>query len=214
MIKSRIALLSVIVFVLTLLLPFGCGGSKPARFYILTPTVKPAVGSIQNESLEPISIAIGPVELSEYLLRPQIVSHSGANKVEYSEYDRWAEPLDDNFARVVAENISNLMKTDQIFVYPFPGSAQVQYRIDFEILRFAQGADGQVSLIVLWSIYYEDEVKLLLRKKSTFIRPGPTSEDGYYQELTGIMSRMVEDLCREVVKEFEKRIVGLPSWLS
>ncbi len=204
MAKPRITFVLIILFAFVLVLQHGCGRSRPSRFYVLIPTVEADAGSVrgEGENIESISIGIGPVKFSDYLQRPQILSQTKANELEYAEYDRWAEPLDRNFARVVAENLSNLVPTAQVFVFPWRGSARIQYSVTFEVLRFAEGTDGQVTLIVLWSIYDEEDVKLLSRKKSTFRRPGPKGDESYYQELVGIMSRVVEDLTREIAKEF------------
>ncbi len=203
MTKPRITFVSLVLFAFVLVLQYGCGRARPSRFYVLVPTVKAPAGPVQEEgeNLKSISVGIGPVEFSDYLQRPQILSQTKPNELEYAEYNRWAEPLDHNFARVVAENLTNLIPAAHVFVFPWRGSARVQYSVTFEILRFSEGADGQVALIVLWSIYDEEDVKLLSRKKSTFTRPGPKGDESYYQELVGIMSRMVEDLTREIAKE-------------
>ena len=47
-----------------------------------------------------------------------------------------------------------------------------------------RGEDGQVTLIVLWSVYNQQEFKLLTRKKSTYSRPAPTGEETYYEQLS------------------------------
>jgi len=203
MVKPRITFVLLVLLAFVLVLNNSCGRSRPSRFYVLIPTVEakasPAQG--EGESIDSISIGIGPVKFSDYLQRPQILSQTKANELEYAEYDRWAEPLDHNFARVVAENLSNLVPAAHVFVFPWRGSAGVQYSVTFEVLRFSEGADGKVTLIVLWSIYDEEEIKLISRKKSTFTHPGPRGDETYYQELAGIMSRMVEDLTREIAKE-------------
>ena len=42
------------------------------------------------------------------------------NRFDLSENDRWAEPLDENLTRVLAKNLSVLLRTDRIVVYPWP----------------------------------------------------------------------------------------------
>jgi uncharacterized lipoprotein YmbA len=179
-------------------LQVGCGRSQPARFYVLSSTIQEEASSAQAQDLKDISIGIGPVELADYMLRPQILTYERAGKLEYAEFDRWAEPLDDNFARVIAQNLSLLIPTEQIFIFPFRGTARVKYQLVFEILRFSKGADGQVTLIVLWSVYDQQEYKLLTRKKSTYHRPGPTGEESYYENLSTAMSLLLEDFARDL----------------
>ncbi len=207
--NKKIYLPVLIVFALSVFLQMGCGRSQPSQFYVLTSTSEEDAPSSQAEKLQDISIGVGPVELSDYMLRPQILTYERAGKLDYAEFERWAEPLDDNFARVIAQNLSVQIPTEQIFIFPFRGSAKVKYQIVFEVLRFAKGPDGQVTLIVLWSIYDEQEYKLLTRKKSTYQRPGPTGEETYYEQLSTIMSHLLEDLSHDLVSHLLK-MVGSP----
>jgi len=194
----------LLILVLSLALQVGCGRSQPSQFYVLTSTIEKNSPSSAADNLKDISIGIGPVELSDYMLRPQILTYERAGKLNYAELERWAEPLDDNFARVIAQNLSLLIPTEQIFIFPFRGSAKGKYQIVLEVLRFAKGADGQVTLIVLWSIYDEQELKLLTRKKSTYQRPGPTGEETYYEQLSTTMSQLLEDLSRDLTSHLLK----------
>lgn len=179
-------------------LQVGCGRSQPAQFYVLTSTIQEEASGSQAQDLADVTIGIGPVEIADYMLRPQILTQERSGKLEYAEFDRWAEPLDDNFARVIAQNLSLLIPTEKIFIFPFRGSAQVKYQVVFEVLNFSKGTDGQVSLIVLWSIYDQEEFKLLARKKSTFSRPGPSGGQAYYDQLANTMSLLLEDLSRSL----------------
>jgi hypothetical protein len=47
------------------------------------------------------------------------------------EFDRWAEPLQDNVSRVLAENLAFLMPTDQSLLQPRPRSAVLDYQVPF-----------------------------------------------------------------------------------
>ena len=98
----------------------GCGSSPPpVEFYTLnsisamTPQVNPAAPD-QN-----ITIGIGPIEIPEILDRPQIVTRTGPNKLKVDEFNRWAGPLKAGFGQVLAENISLLLATDRVAVYPW-----------------------------------------------------------------------------------------------
>ena len=49
--------------------------------------------------------------------------------------DRWAEPLAETFPRILAQNLSHLLCTKAIFLYPWKYSVKYDYRIDIEIIR-------------------------------------------------------------------------------
>ena len=190
------------VLVLAFLLAhLSCGSTKPSRFYVLTPAAHPQERAARPGGLPDISVGIGPLKFPDHLLRPQIVVQTGANTLDYAEYDRWAEPLNDNFARVMAENLSKMIPSESIYIYPWKSTVKIRYQVNFEVMHFAQGPDGNVSLIVFWSLSNDATAEQLIRKKSTFARPGPGSLPTNYGSVVEVMSGLVEELSSEVVSE-------------
>lgn len=192
------------MLVFSLLFQFGCGSTKPSRFYVLTP-----VSNLEGEAAQPgghadISIGIGMLKFPDHLLRPQIVIQTGSNKLDYAEYDRWAEPLNDNFARVVAENLSKMIPSASVYIYPWKNTSKVLYQVNFEVMRFSQGPDRSVTLVVFWSIFDNATAEQILRKKTTLNKPGPGSDPVNYGSVVEVMSRLVEDLSLQVVEELIK----------
>jgi hypothetical protein len=43
------------------------------------------------------------------------------NELQSDTFSQWAEPLETNFARVLAENLSVLLTTERVAVYPWQG---------------------------------------------------------------------------------------------
>jgi uncharacterized lipoprotein YmbA len=188
-----------IALMISLVFQFGCGSTKPSRFYVLTPASNPEGEVVQSGGYSDISVGIGILKFPDHLLRPQIAIQTGSNKLDYAEYDRWAEPLNDNFARVMAENLSKIIPSDSVYIYPWKSTTKVQYQLNFEVMQFSQGADGSVTLIVFWSIFDNSTAEQLLRKKTTLSQPGPSSDPVNYGSVVQVMSRLVEDLSRQVV---------------
>lgn len=196
-----------LILSILIVLQWGCGSSKPSRFYVLTPILDAEVGTIQSESKSDISVGIDKLLMPDRLLKPQIAIHSHANQMEYAEYDRWAESLDENFIDVLAENLSKLLPSENIYIFPWKSSTVLQYYMTFEIMQFSQRGDKNISLIVFWSIYDNATTKELLRKKTTLKQPGPTSDPMDYGRLVQVMSQLVEEFSREVAAEL-KTIAG------
>ena len=114
----------------------GCGGSKPSRFYMLT-AAKGVTGNFKsNPSLDKIAIGIRTLKLPEYLLRDQIITRSEDNKIVLSEFDRWAEPLEANFKRVLVEDLSNDIPTNNIFLFPSKDTSVTNYQLLLEVTEF------------------------------------------------------------------------------
>lgn len=192
----------LILFVV-IVLQFGCGSTKPSRFYVLTPMVDAEAERAQSNISSDISVGIDQLKFPDFLLRPQIVTQSSANKMDYAEYDRWAESLDENFSRVMAENLSKLIPTENVYVFPWKSSTVIHYRLTFAVTQFSMEADKNISLIVFWSIFDNTTAKELLRKKTTLSQPGPTSDPLNYGQIVAVMSRLVEDFSHEIVTELK-----------
>jgi uncharacterized lipoprotein YmbA len=93
-----------------------------------------------------LAIGVGPIHLPEYLDQDQIVSRVSRNRFALSENDRWAEPLADNVANVLVENLSMLLQNDEAAVYPWPGRQRPSHQLEVEVLRFDTDTTGTAYL--------------------------------------------------------------------
>jgi uncharacterized protein len=123
----------------------GCA-SSPARFYTLSATATPSAASSK------LSVAVGPVSVPAAVDRPQIVVSTSANQVTFDDFNRWAAPLQDNVARVVAENLVALLGTPRVTLFPQTLSADVDYRVQIEIRNFESAPGKSASLDAVWTV--------------------------------------------------------------
>lgn len=174
----------------------GCAGeSAPSRFYLLTspPDLKlekqavPAKGELR--------LGIGPISLPSHLKRPQIVVRGQRRRVEISEFDRWAEPLDENFTQVLAENLSALLSSNQIATFPWNRSIPVDYQVTVQVLRFDNDTAGNSRLTALWRVFGDGGKKFLFSRKSTF--SSRFSSNSFEARVAALNSNLVE-LSREI----------------
>src|SRR5512145_1644163 len=82
----------------------GCA-SQPSRFYLLSAMPDNITASPAMSNQQAPTIGVGPITLPRYVDRPQIVTRTGPYEIKLAEFDRWAEGLDANFSRVLAENL-------------------------------------------------------------------------------------------------------------
>ncbi|MFQ5992893.1 MAG: membrane integrity-associated transporter subunit PqiC, partial [Nitrospiraceae bacterium] len=115
------------------------------------------------------------------------------------EFDQWAEPLADNIARVVATNVSNLLSTDHIVVYPW-GRVPVKYQVVIGVTRFDAELNGDVSLVVRWGISRLADREVLVARASSFSEPAGGPD---YQSQVSAMSRALAKFSREVAAAFK-----------
>jgi uncharacterized lipoprotein YmbA len=170
----------------------------PSRFFTLTPLSQVeeiATKGVSNPA--GISLGIGPISFPGYLDRQEIVTRVAQNQIAVSEHDRWAEPLDENFARVLAQNLSALLRAERINVYPWPIDKKPNYQVDIEVLRFEANAAGDVQLLARWAVrdtskrnppqYGDSRISYPARTKSTEASVAALSE------ALGALSREIGD---------------------
>jgi len=170
-------MISVLRNLLLLMLPLlltACGSTPASRFYLLTPQDLPA--SIQPLTGEP-HIGVGPISFPKYLDRPQIITRSSNAEVYLAETDRWAEPLQENFTRVLAENLSRQLGTGRISIEPSRHRNEIDYRITAEVLQFDADEAGAVVLLAYWSIQDRDGNNLTGMRKSELRLAGSGSNN-------------------------------------
>ena len=181
-----------------LLLTFvaGCAGPSPrSNYYLLNALPDQKAAQTTAAATDGLSIGIGPVSFPDYLDRQQIVIRTGPNEISFSEFDRWAEPLKNNFMRVLKEDLAELLKTDSIFVYPWPPGAVFEFQVSVEVARFDAQPGDSAKLDVQWMILRNHDREVILSRKSSYTVDLDGSD---YKTIVAAQSRTVADFSREV----------------
>lgn len=182
---------------LMLTLAAGCAATSPkTNFYLLsTLPDEPPSGQAVLTGADGLSVGIGPVTLPDYLDRPQIVIRTTLNEITLSEFDRWAEPLKNNFIRVFRENLADRLKTDDLVVHPWPQGSIFEFQVTADVIRFDARPGDEAVLDVRWSIWRANDRAVLLNRKSTYRETvGSTG----YEALVAAQSRALAAFSREV----------------
>ena len=173
----------------------GEGQTPSSAFYQLNPiAVSSGEGQVE-EGGQDLAIAVGPVNFPDYLNRPQMVIRQNQNELELEEFHRWAEPLKDNFSSVLGENLSILLSSDRIAVFPWSRFVATDYQVAVRVVRFDGKPGESASLVARWSILKKKAKEVLFVKSSSFTEP--TGRNGY-KALVEAQSRTVEALSREI----------------
>ena len=169
----------------------GCSPLAPkpdySKFFVLTP-ISDTPGPVSSTGyMGGLAIGVGPIDFPDYLKRPEVVTRAAPNRLDVSPVDRWGEPLNKNFERVLSENLAQLLNTTHIEKYPWPRRTRIDYQITISVQRFETTPDGQSRLSARW-----------------VIKDGVTGQDLYASETTasaatgagdtGIATALSEDL--------------------
>jgi uncharacterized protein len=187
---------AVVMFVMVLLCA-GCRSAvPPTAFYTLSSIRGTAVQIQQTSELQDMVIGVGPAQFPDYLDRPQIVTRSGSNRLTLSEFNRWGGKLDQDFLNIFAENISILLSTNRVVIFPWKGQMNPNYRVALDIHQFEGQNGDSVLLNVTWTIRGKDESPQPLHVARTIINQ-PVDGQGY-ESLISAYSQAVAELSGEV----------------
>ena len=162
----------------------GCASTAPSRFYTLSAASGPAATSSM------VSIAVGPVTVPAVVDRPQIVVNMGPNQVRLEEFNRWAAPLQNNIARVVADNLVVMLGTPRVTLL----SADADYRAVIEVQSFESMPGEAAVLDAVWTVRRSKDGKAETGR--TTVRE--TVQEKGYDVLAAAHSRALARLSRDI----------------
>jgi uncharacterized lipoprotein YmbA len=198
----RLALVTLVVS------PIGLGAcaSTPSRFYILN-TLSASETIPGTAAAQGPVIGVGPITVPKYLDRPQIITRSGRNQLALGEFDRWAEPLQDNVLRVLGENLAFLIPTDQVLLHARPQSATLDYQVTVDMLHFDGWLGGESTLLAHWSILDRAELPLLSQRASLNVLVGGGDYEAMVAALSELLARLSGDIA-VAIQRLASRVVA------
>jgi len=180
----------------------GCGSlfpkpsPNPSRIFVLFSPLQTAERQDLDRSGQ-ISLGVGPVRLPGYLDRREILTRVAQNRFDLSENDRWAEPLDENFTHVLAQNLSVLLGSDRIITYPWPIAKSPDYRVTVEVLQFECNSALEAQLSARWWIIDRNGTGAPEPKESRLTR---AATDRSTDASVAALSETVADLSRQIAQ--------------
>lgn len=141
--KNHISNLVAIMFVAVF--ASGCA-SAPSKFYTLNSTAKCDGAPVAN-----FAVVVGPVSIPAEVDRPQFTVQISPNRVAVDEFNRWAEPLNSNIARVVAGDLAVLLGTPQVVAVPL-ANFDPAYRVTIDIQKFESVPGKSAQIDAVWVV--------------------------------------------------------------
>jgi len=177
-----------------LLTTAGCGTSQKTDFYQLEETSSMSLMGIEKGGI----VGVGPINLPEYVNRPQIVTRHSKYHFNVSEFNRWIEPINDSISRLLVINLSNNLNSNRIYWVP---RSDRQYPLDLRVAINIGRFDGQLGKEVVlesrWSIFDKDDKPELTRV--SIIKEPVKGEN--YDALVIAMNRALQQLGKEISQE-------------
>ncbi len=201
---STIALLAAVVF-------SGCSAFSPrperTRFVLLAPAT-PA-----GPSLSSLAIGLGPVQLPQYLDRPELVIRTSPNSFDLSDTDRWAEPLADNFRSVLASDLRTQLGTSNIVQYPWYAGTRLDYVVRIQVEQFDADKTGTAELVTRWDLRTPKNDQVLASHESQFSHPANSrGGDAVAAALSADLAELGEQIASAIAQARTVRMRTVPGW--
>lgn len=168
----------------------SCATAPRASLYTLNGTEPVPAGDLSS-----LVLAIGPVDLPQYLDRPHIVTRLSDTRLRVDEFHRWGGALEEDISRILALQLGGRLGTRRIYNYPSRVVAETDYRIALDIRAFDGALGGTVKLDVSWSVIDDRSSRVVktgqARYQSTSGGPG---YDAYVAALSDTVAQLGDDL--------------------
>ena len=197
---NRFRLVGVILLAFSYLMA-GCtfiGGTRqPTKNYVLNSLYSEEIETQAVADLNDIGILVGPIRMALYLDRSDIAIRDSQNQIRHAEFSQWAGPLQENFSRVLAENLSVLLSTDRVGIFPGTRVMPFDFNVTVNVTRFDGMPGKQADLRARWGILDKTRKDLLFGKHSVLSQP---TEGDSLEALIAAESRILSDLSREIAE--------------
>lgn len=162
------------------------GRSEPPQYQLLT-------ARAERNAAAPLagkSIGIGPVQVAQFLQRPQVVTHAGGTQLRVEPNKRWGEPLEQGIQRVLLQNIAAITGAETRN-FPWRRNATPDYALRVDVIDLDQLPNGEFILDANWML--EDlKSAQVIKTQQERIR-----SDRNYDELFAQLSQHVVDLLKK-----------------
>jgi uncharacterized lipoprotein YmbA len=194
--KSRIIRIAYVTIFVGVMMLSACGRTPPAKFYTLQPVQQSSLGKLLPAD---VAIAVGPVAIPAAHDRQEIVTRDAGNEVSFSEYHRWAGPLQQSIASVIAQNIGTLLGTERVTPFTRENIFRPTHRVVININRYDSQLPREFLLDTTWSIKDIQGNQTLLVQGSIVRKPLASST---YEDLVAAQNQALGTLSEEIAKAF------------
>lgn len=176
----------------------GCGHSAASRFYTLDSTASPEATPGAS-----YTVAVGPVSVPATVDRPQFVVQEAPNRAAIDEFNRWAAPLDESIARVVAGDLAALLGTPRVVPAPL-ANFDPDFRVALSVQRF-ESVPGDSALIeAVWTVRRSSDGET--RSGRTVAREA--AEGKGFDALAAAHSRALAKISGDIAKAIQAEAAG------
>ncbi|ARP83274.1 hypothetical protein CAL12_22265 [Bordetella genomosp. 8] len=148
--------------VLLVVLLCACASSPPARFYTLhaqrgdgaqaQPAAAGDAPRVHMFDAATLSIVIDEVRVPEIVDRQQMVLRTGPAEVRVDEFARWAEPLKQQIAGVLAADLARTFPGGVVSTSPQWAGQEQSFHVSVDVQTFESAQGRAATIVALWTV--------------------------------------------------------------
>jgi len=174
----------------------GCTFLSPrpdlSRFYTLSTRVPGASALTAGD--EGLSVVVGPVSLPAYLDRNEVAVRVSPSELKYAPTDRWAEPLLQNFTRVLVEDLGKALGSERVASVATAPTVTPNFWVEVVVVRFEASTDGSAQLTARWAVRDTAYKILVIRQSQHAKQSTVATTEGGVQALSAALSDLADEM--------------------
>ncbi len=195
----------VVIFIIGMTIIAGCTSTQATNYYTLSSAREGLISTDTYGTDSSLIIGLMPVEIPDYIDRPQLVTRKADGQVLRSDFNKWAGSIRTDIERVIVENISDLTGSNQVLRFPWSKSVPIQYQISVRIERL-DGAPGRdIDLSAYWMILDRYAKNVLHMQETRIVEPvhGSTYKDFVRSQSRALLSlsMAISNVLKEITRE-------------
>ena len=175
----------------------GCGTSRTTSYYVLESDSASRSSADQRSTHGSIIVGVAPVRVPTYLDRNQLVTRTSTRRVNVSDFESWAEPLESSVTRAIAVALDHDPNIKGTVMLPTIAEVKLDRVVFVEMVRFDGMLGGSVRLTARILILDSDRKPMVAPVR--FNRTDATT-DSSYDALVTSMGRLLDQLSQEVTR--------------
>lgn len=177
----------------------SCG--TPEAYYRLS-----AEGPAPAHAAADPALGVGPIDLPEYINRPELVFQSGPNRFEVPYGHRWAGSLAEAATQALAANLARRLGNGNVHPYPWAPGTALDRQVIVDIRQFHAVTGGDAILEAAWQIrdlnHGAGSGALAAGGSGRFDEP---LAEGGYDAVVAAQSRLISRLADAIAADFSGR---------
>lgn len=169
----------------------ACGTSPPVTFYSLS---EPAATSVAKTS--DAVLLMGPVDVAQYLKRPQIVVRDADQRLQLAQFNQWAEMPQTAIVPWLARDVDRQLAGAVVVAFPSVGHADAPYRVRGTISQWDTDAGGTAVLVVQWECVTDEDGALIPLRTSRYTAQAARPDN--YSDVVRALNQTLADFAKDM----------------